>query len=559
MESQISLIAVAAAVCFFSYRVHRIGNGVPMGSVQGGRQRGEPAGREQSARVVARTLKAKAALLRDSAPSMVLALVAGATLAPIVASAAGIGGIDAAVLTAAGGVGTNAVTELLQRGIERWQRRLGVAPEPAELADTIASDILEVLGGEGGLASDFARQLVLEVEALGGFEAALVSAGGELRGHLAACFGDLRAGQLEMLSTVLDVRHEQRRQRAGLDEAVDRLRLLTGSSVDGPGVTSAVPAFAVSVTTGGARPFAPGRDEGWRAGAEVMIGDRLYLLHSSLLAEQPDAGQLVVLRQAVGRQLVPAPKRDGYAWLRQAAPLHGAAGNAGVRAARQALTRERDLLNQLEDVEGVPAVRQLAADFGRATLAVTWPVSRKGERCQTLGATFPPGSAADRWHLHLLLTGFRGLALTLSKLHERDISHRNLTLDSIIVAGKGRFVLRDLGLAAQTTRRGEGPSGYRAPEQGLAAGRLRPGTVTDVWQLAAITYHVVTGHLPAPRNPVPARALNPVLPEDVSAVLTAALDADTGNRPRMRELRAKLALPSPDVSEPEEERCRSGS
>ncbi|HET9894931.1 MAG TPA: hypothetical protein VFQ44_08340 [Streptosporangiaceae bacterium] len=75
-------------------------------------------------------------------------------------------------------------------------------------------------------------------------------------------------------------------------------------------------------------------------------------------------------------------------------------------------------------------------------LAVSWPVSKHGEPCRTLRATFLPGAAHDRWHLHLLVSGFRGLATTLLKLHERDVTHRNLSLGGIVVTGSGRFALR---------------------------------------------------------------------------------------------------------------------
>jgi serine/threonine protein kinase len=220
-----------------------------------------------------------------------------------------------------------------------------------------------------------------------------------------------------------------------------------------------------------------------------------------------------------------------------------------------ALARERDLLDRVKDITGVPHVRQFAAEAGRTTLAVSWPATKHGEPCRTIGAAFPPSLRQDRWHLHLLLVGFRGVAATLSKLHARGVTHRSLTPDGIIVTGTGRFALRDLGLAAQPPRPGEGPPDYRAPEQGLAPGRARPGPATDVCQLAAIVYHLVTGHLPTPRNPVPARTLNPGLPGAVSDIIAAALAPDPGNRPRLGEFRAKLTLPRAET----EDQCQPGS
>ena len=530
----------------------RIVTGVPMGPAHGEREQRKHTEREQSARAVTGMLKAKRELLRDSAPHVVLALVAGAALAPVAAAAAGAGAVGivpAAILTAAGGVGGNVVSELLMRAVDRCRGEQQGAPGPAAMADAITGDILAALRRDDVLATELARQLIAEVEALGGFEAALGAAGGELRPYLAACFGELREGQRQVLGAVRDVRDEQRRQRADVEEAVDRLRMLSSLTAGERDGGPAARPVAVPVAVPGDRTPAAGAaapDAGWRAGAEVMAGDRLYLLHGNLLEERADPGRPAVLRQAMARQLIPAPAGGGYAWLRQAAPVSSAAGNAAVKAAREALTREHDLLGRVKGIAGVPAVLQLAVEAGRTTLALSWPTTKHGEPCRTLGAAFPPGVPRDRWHLHLLLTGFRGLAATLSQLDARGVTHRNLTPDGIIVTGNGRFMLRDLGLAARPPRPGEGPPGYQAPEQGLAAGRARPGPATDVCQLGAITYHLVTGHLPAPRNPVPARALNPGLPEAVSDVIAAALASGPGSRPRLREFRAGLAMSQTD-------------
>jgi serine/threonine protein kinase len=182
-------------------------------------------------------------------------------------------------------------------------------------------------------------------------------------------------------------------------------------------------------------------------------------------------------------------------------------------------------------------VVQLVTEADRTTLAVAWPVTKRGEPCQTLRASFTPGVPPDPWHLHLLLTGVCGIAATLSELHARGVTHRNLTTDGIIVTGDGRFALRDLGLAGHSSRPGEGPADYQAPEQRPGGGTQRLGPATDVYQLASITYHLVTGRLPALRQPAPARSLNQELPEAVSDLLAAALGASPAGRPRMSEFR----------------------
>ena len=56
-------------------------------------------------------------------------------------------------------------------------------------------------------------------------------------------------------------------------------------------------------------------------------------------------------------------------------------------------------------------------------------------------------------------------------------------------------MLRDLGLAARDHEPGEGPAAYQAPEQ-RRGGNGRSGSHTDIYQLAAIAYHLVAGHPP---------------------------------------------------------------
>lgn len=183
-----------------------------MGRADGEREQGMRSVRERSARTVARVLKAKAELLRDSAPHVVLALVAGASLAPV-AVAAAVGGVPVALGGVVGGVGTNVLTDLVNRAIARLRREEQGRPEPAAMADAIADDILAALRRNDAVAAELSRQLISAVGELGGFDAALGAAGGELRDHLAACFGDLRAGQQQLLGAMGDVRNEQHRQR----------------------------------------------------------------------------------------------------------------------------------------------------------------------------------------------------------------------------------------------------------------------------------------------------------------------------------------------------------
>jgi hypothetical protein len=116
------------------------------------------------------------------------------------------------------------------------------------------------------------------------------------------------------------------------------------------------------------------------------------------------------------------------------------------------------------------------------------------------------------------------------------------------------LVLRDLGLAGCRALPGEGPFGYQAPEQ-LRRTWDRPGPPTDVFQLAALAYHLLGGQRPATNNPLPLRHYRGDLPEQVGKAVDAALSADPSARPRSAELGAAFGLASLDA--PEERPCVS--
>jgi hypothetical protein len=302
----------------------------------------------------------------------------------------------------------------------------------------------------------------------------------------------------------------------------------------------------VFVTSTGARPSAGAPLEArWRAGEEGWLGGQRYLLldeKAGLLQEERDPSGRYIRRQALARQTDPVPAAGhAFAWL---------------RLAGHDLTRERDLLARVlaasdavsgrgyQDgrlVAGLPTITHYDATAGAITLALSWPAEKEGLPCETLRVRFPPGSLDD-WRVSLLLAGLRGMVVSLERLHRRGASHRNLAPESIIVAGNGQFALRDLGLAAVGFRPGEGPAIYQAPEQAFGARMPRPGPATDVYQLGAITYHLLTGRVPG-RSAPPAR--HPGVPGTVTDIISAALATSPADRPGLRDLRTALLTSAP--------------
>jgi hypothetical protein len=156
----------------------------------------------------------------------------------------------------------------------------------------------------------------------------------------------------------------------------------------------------------------------------------------------------------------------------------------------------------------------------------------------TFATGMPPGVMLTElhgrppWPGAVLEDVLRSMALvgrTLRGLHEAGRAHRALRPE-VLFASRDRMWLRDAGLAATPPEAGEGAAAYRAPEQRRAAG----GAATDVYQLAAIVYHLVTGEAPG-TDPLPVARLRPEWSR-LDEPLAAALHPDPRRRPALDDL-----------------------
>ncbi|QFU87529.1 SEFIR domain-containing protein [Amycolatopsis sp. YIM 10] len=272
-----------------------------------------------------------------------------------------------------------------------------------------------------------------------------------------------------------------------------------------------------------------------RAGCEAAIGGRRYLVHGDLFEERTTPDGAAVHRYARALRLG-SPHQ--HVWLRQ---VEVRQETPTVATALAALTRERDLLAApTGQRRGMPRLLELAEDAETTTLATAWPSSRSGGPCDTLDLFLPdPGEIPDGLRITGFLRALAGLCHLLAVMHDRNTPHRYLSPAGIFRHDDGRLALRDLGLAAAPFEPGEGPSAYRAPEQG----RRRPGQVgpwTDVYQVAAVVYHLATGHSPTRSNPVPLRAFALALPPETAAAVDAGLATDTAGRPSVADLAVAL-------------------
>lgn len=261
----------------------------------------------------------------------------------------------------------------------------------------------------------------------------------------------------------------------------------------------------------------------WRGGEELRLGGDCYLLHDDA-AETFSPDRSWVWREATADRIEPSSVR---VWLRQITMLRDGPASAD---ARRALRDQAALLSSMSGVRRLPRLLGRYEDSAHGiTVASELPPG------QVWREVFGPGDGPlDHLTVAAVLDAAAQLADSLAELHRRGHSHRKLSPDAIVMTGRAyEPVLRDAGLAAWPPRPGEGTDGYRAPEQArFSPHSLKPGAHTDLYQLAAVVHHTVTGHPPLPGGSPPIRVTVRGFSSVADELLARALDVDPRRRPK---------------------------
>lgn len=268
-------------------------------------------------------------------------------------------------------------------------------------------------------------------------------------------------------------------------------------------------------------PFSQHKEQ-WSGGTEIMIQDALYLLYDPPRIEEiwsPDHG--VVRRRAKAQQL--SSKR--IMWLKQ---VHVQQQSTTAKAWYDALEKEGRLLEQLEDEQHQYFPRLLTLNSTPQSITLSYVFIVGNSLMQTFG---PFDKPLEAYRISPLLQSMYTLCTMLDVLHSKHFSHRMLTPENILLVGGRNAVLQDIGHATQSFLLGENPSPYQAPEQlRLTRDIAIPGPQTDIYQLGALLYHILTGQLLSSSQDIAPSIWNDAISQELDAVLMKAIAPLTKDR-----------------------------
>ncbi|MPM16408.1 Serine/threonine-protein kinase PknD [bioreactor metagenome] len=172
-------------------------------------------------------------------------------------------------------------------------------------------------------------------------------------------------------------------------------------------------------------------------------------------------------------------------------PLPGARGEAFL-SGKEHFVREAQILARFSGEPGVIGVRAFFQENGTAYIVMDYA---EGETLKKYVS-----SRGGKLSATETLALFRPLVLSLMRVHEAGLLHRDISPDNIIRRPDGTLVLLDFGAARQMSMSGEHSNtinvkhGFAPEEQYRTHGEQGPWT--DIYALCATIYRLTTGVTP---------------------------------------------------------------
>ena len=231
----------------------------------------------------------------------------------------------------------------------------------------------------------------------------------------------------------------------------------------------------------------------WKETDLIQIKDRSYMLYDAGVKETRSSDHSAIWRKAKALDL----DTNRPVLLKQVSILKPTNISNELH---DILIKEHRLLLQLEPHNVFPHAYMI--DESEST-SPHITIVYDGLTGLSLQETFgPSGLPLGQASIAQLLRRIIPLCRALGELHRQDCAHRSLSPDNIIIPERGSEArLQDLGLAVWRYKQGEGIAPYQAPEQLTQTNLTLPGPHTDVYQLGAILYFLITGQLRSASTP----------------------------------------------------------
>ena len=182
------------------------------------------------------------------------------------------------------------------------------------------------------------------------------------------------------------------------------------------------------------------------------------------------------LAQRTGKQVRPLPGEEGRIF----------------REALRSFRRESELMARFRGVEGIVGWRSFLEENDTAYLVMDYlPGETLMRHMRRTGTTYPQQEA---------LALMRPILLAVDAMHRRQVLHRDISPENLILDPAGKLTLIDFGAAREFDPEGEEnltvvlKRGY-APEEQYRSGS-RQGPWTDLYACCAVLYQMVSGIRP---------------------------------------------------------------